>query len=354
MTRSKSLGQLRWWNAVPVLLVAGGLSVIAIAGDTALRTAEPVAGGAAAAPQEANADDVVLTVNDRKVTRGEIDRALEEGIGVPLSAFPAEQRARIREQFSAKVEERVVDEVLLSAAAEKEGLAGSPEEVNATVERIRSGMPEGMSFEEQLGKANLTEETLRSEIGKSLAIEKLLRRATEAVAAPAAEAVERFHAEHPDLFRKPESVEARHILFAVDPKSGDEAKEKVRKQAEEVRELLVKDAGRFAALAAEHSGCPSGKKGGDLGRFERGQMVPEFEAAAFAQKEGEIGSVVETPYGFHIIQVQSHETEKAVSLEEARPKIVRRLEDESRRDAMERYVRGLRDGAKIVRMAAGS
>lgn len=353
MTYSKRLGKLRWWNAVPVLLVAGGLSVIAIAGDTTQRSVEPAAGGAAV-PQEPSADDVVLTVNDRKVTRGEIDRALEEGIGVPLSSLPAEQRSRIREQFSAKVEERVVDEVLLAAAAEKEGLLGSPEEVDATVERLRSALPEGASFEEQLRKSNLTEETLRHEIGKSLGIEKLLRRATEAVAEPAAEAVERFHAEHPDLFREPESVEARHILLAVDPKEGDEAKEKARKQAEEVREALVKAAGRFAELAAEYSGCPSGKKGGDLGRFERGQMVPEFEAAAFAQKEGEIGAVVETPYGFHIIQVQSHEAEKTVSLEEARPKIVRHLEDESRRDAMERYVRGLRDGAKIVRMAAGS
>ncbi|MFI5403716.1 MAG: peptidylprolyl isomerase [Planctomycetota bacterium] len=350
MTYSKRLGKLRWWNAVPVLLVAGGLSVIAIAGDTTHGSDAP----AAAVPGEPGADAVVVTVNDRHVTRGEIDRALEAGIGVPLSGLPAEQRARIREQFSAKAEERIVDEILLAAAAEKEGLLASAEEVDATVERLRSGMPEGTSFEEQLRSANLTEETLRNELGKSLGIEKLLRRATETVAEPAPEAVERFHAEHPDLFREPESVEARHILIAADPKAGDEAKEKARKQADEVREALAKAGGRFAELAAEYSACPSGKKGGDLGRFERGQMVPEFEAAAFAQKEGEIGAVVETPYGFHIIQVQSHEAEKTVSLEEARPKIVRHLEDESRRDAMERYVRSLRDGAKIVRMAAGS
>ncbi len=354
MTYSKRLGQIRWWNAVPVFLVAGGLAVIAIAGDTTHGTDAPAAGGAAAVPAEPSADEVVLTVNDRPVTRGEIDRALEAGIGVPLSGLPAEQRARIREQFSVKAEQRVVDEILLEAAAEKDGLLGSPEEVDATVERLRRSMPEGTSFEEQLKMSNLTEETLRREIGKGLGIDKLLRRATEAVAEPLAEDVEHFYAEHPDHFRKPESVEARHILFAVDPEAGAEAKEKARKQAEEVRELLVKDAGRFAELAAEHSGCPSGKEGGDLGRFERGQMAAEFEAAAFAQKEGEIGAVVETPYGFHIIQVQSHEAESTISLEDARPKIVRHLEDESRRDAMERYVRSLRDGAKIVRMAAGS
>jgi len=138
-------------------------------------------------------------------------------------------------------------------------------------------------------------------------------------------------------------------LFTVAAVAGDG-----KAKAEEVRALLVKDPSRFAELAKEHSACPSGEKGGDLGRFERGEMAPEFEAAAFAQKPGEIGAVVESPYGFHIIQVQSHETESAVSLEEARPSIVLHLRDESRRDAMEKYVKALRDGAKITRMAAGS
>jgi peptidyl-prolyl cis-trans isomerase C len=354
--------------------VAGGFTVIAIAGDTAQRpegapsaaagaraeesAGDAEAGGATAPaaepPAEPKADEILLTVNDRNVTRGDVDRALEAGIGVPLSSLPPEHRARLREQFSAKAEEHVIDEILLAAAAEKEGLLASAEEVESAVASIRKGLPEGVSLEEQLKKAGFTEETLRAEIGKSLGIEKLLRRAAEAVPAPAAGEVDRYHAEHPDLFRKPETVEARHILFAVDPKGGDEAKEKARKRADEVRELLLKDAGKFAELAALHSACPSGKEGGDLGRFERGRMVPEFEAAAFAQKPGEIGAVVETPYGFHIIQVKSHEAESAVSLEEARRVIVRRLEEESRRDAVEKYVRSLRDGARIVRMAAGS
>lgn len=57
----------------------------------------------------------------------------------------------------------------------------------------------------------------------------------------------------------------------------------------------------FAALAQQHSDCPSKSRGGDLGRFGRGQMVPEFETAAFGLSVGGTSGVVETPFGYHLI-----------------------------------------------------
>lgn len=60
--------------------------------------------------------------------------------------------------------------------------------------------------------------------------------------------------------------------------------------------------GDFRALAHEHSDCPSSARGGDLGKFGKGQMVPEFEQAAFALAFTEISDVVESPFGFHLIQ----------------------------------------------------
>lgn len=65
----------------------------------------------------------------------------------------------------------------------------------------------------------------------------------------------------------------------------------------------LKSGKKFADLAKQFSSCPSGKAGGDLGFFGKGQMVPEFEKAAFSMKKGETSAPVRTPFGFHLIMV---------------------------------------------------
>ena len=85
-------------------------------------------------------------------------------------------------------------------------------------------------------------------------------------------------------------VKARHILV------------KTESEGKKILEELKKGA-NFAKLAQEKSECPSKKKGGDLGWFGRGKMVPEFEKAAFSLKKGEISNIVKTQLGYHIIKV---------------------------------------------------
>jgi peptidyl-prolyl cis-trans isomerase C len=143
-------------------------------------------------------------------------------------------------------------------------------------------------------------------------------------------------------------VQARHILIKVDDAGDADDKAAARVEAEAVRERLL--AGEdFAALAKAKSACPSGRSGGDLGKFVRGQMVPPFEKAAFTQKIGEIGPLVETSFGYHIIQVVGRENAKTPALAEVRDKIKETLSNQKRAAQIETYVEGLRKKAKITR-----
>ena len=116
--------------------------------------------------------------------------------------------------------------------------------------------------------------------------------------------VEEYYKNHPKEFEKPETVKARHILIGFKGDMTEDQKKELRKKAEDVLKK-AKGGDDFAQLASEYSDDPGSKtKGGELGYFPKGNMVPEFENAAFNLKPGEISNVIETPYGYHIIKVE--------------------------------------------------
>ncbi len=100
-----------------------------------------------------------------------------------------------------------------------------------------------------------------------------------------------------------ETVGASHILLMYEGSmrsTANRSKDAALGEMERIKEEL--DGGAdFAGLAARHSDCPSGAKGGALGAFGRGQMVKEFEDAAFDLDVGGVSGVVETPFGYHLI-----------------------------------------------------
>ncbi|MCA8961416.1 MAG: peptidyl-prolyl cis-trans isomerase [Planctomycetes bacterium] len=101
-----------------------------------------------------------------------------------------------------------------------------------------------------------------------------------------------------------DSIRASHILLMYAGSSRSSAtrsQEEAQTQIQDLRDQIAGGAD-FATLAAEHSDCPSGQQGGDLGQFGRGQMVPEFEKAAYGLEIGGTSDVVETAFGYHLIQ----------------------------------------------------
>ncbi len=128
-----------------------------------------------------------------------------------------------------------------------------------------------------------------------------------------------------------EEIQARHILLATE---------------EEARAVITELAGGadFAELAKERSTGPSGPEGGYLGYFGKGQMVPEFEAAAFAMKAGEFSSEpVQTQFGFHVILVEDRRAKPVPTLDE----MAAELRNELRREIEQAYVETLQKEASV-------
>ena len=100
------------------------------------------------------------------------------------------------------------------------------------------------------------------------------------------------------------SVRASHILLMYEGSARSSATRSKAEAESQINALKAEiDGGAdFAQLAQANSDCPSGRKGGDLGSFGRGQMVPAFERSAFALEVREISDAVESPFGFHVIQ----------------------------------------------------
>ncbi len=137
--------------------------------------------------------------------------------------------------------------------------------------------------------------------------------------------VKEYYDKHKSEFMQPEQVRARHILVKVPANATKKQWEEAKKKALEIRAKLVKGES-FAKLAQKYSDDPGSKaRGGDLGYFRKGQMVPEFEKAAFALKKGEISQPVKTTFGYHIIKLEDKKPAKQRSFNEVKQEIRQKL-----------------------------
>lgn len=187
-----------------------------------------------------------------------------------------------------------------------------------------------MNFDSEQGKKQILDELINQELFYSEAVEKnydkeeeflkeleinktnilknyALRKLLNGVNVTEDEIVD-YYNNNTESFKTPESVQASHILVKTE--------EEANKIADEIENGLA-----FEEAAEKYSTCPSKARGGDLGFFTKGQMVPEFENAAFGMKKGEISKPVKTQFGYHIIKLVDKKESTTNSFEEVKDQI---------------------------------
>jgi peptidyl-prolyl cis-trans isomerase C len=147
-----------------------------------------------------------------------------------------------------------------------------------------------------------------------------------------------FYTHNREQLGVPEQVKARHILVKVDPAASEDEKKQAKARAEAI--LAQAKAGEdFEKLARTYSDDQTSKtKGGDLGYFSPGRMVPEFEGAAFYTDPGQISDIVETKYGYHIIKVEDHIEARERSFEEMKEYIKEKLQQQLVMFKVQKYI----------------
>jgi peptidyl-prolyl cis-trans isomerase SurA len=200
----------------------------------------------------------------------------------------------------------MIEEKLVYAQAELDSISVSDEELNQRIDyQINLFIQQYGSKEkvEQIYGMSIEKikRELRDDVRKNVMIQKLKEKKFADVHASRRE-VEDFYDKYKDsLGVIPEKVKIAHILRI--PVASEKTKEKYKAFAQSILDS-IKAGADFSEMAKKYSEDPgSAKEGGDLGYVKRGVFYPEFEAAAFALKPGEISDVVETPVGFHIIQL---------------------------------------------------
>ncbi|MBM4331026.1 MAG: hypothetical protein FJ117_07325 [Deltaproteobacteria bacterium] len=159
--------------------------------------------------------------------------------------------------------------------------------------------------------------------------------------------IETYYQNNQEKFGQPKQVKVRHILIKTDPKN-PEVLAQDRKKAEAIREDALKGK-EFAKLAKQHSDDPGTKNsGGDLGYISRGQVVPEFEEAAFSLTAGGISNIIQTAYGLHIVKVDEIQEARTEPLEKVKEQILSLLRTRKARDlahdeADQAYAFGLKE-----------
>ncbi len=254
----------------------------------------------------------VATVNGQSISHADLDNKLESS--------PAARG----------VLQNMVMSDLIDQYAQQHHITVSADEIAKVEDQYKAQYP-GDQWNELLKARSLTEQDVQDLIRRQLIIDKAVGGNINVGDKQIADYFNKNHAQ----FDKPAQARARHILVPD------------KKTAQKV-EADLKSGKDFAAEAKQYSTDPgSREKGGELGWFRKGAMVPAFDAYAFSAPIGQISQPIKSPFGYHIIQVEERKPEQKATLANTRDQIQQMLRQQQEAPLLQPFYQQLQANAKI-------
>lgn len=270
------------------------------------------------------------------ITKEEVGKKVNEYMKTQdFSKLPKGMEKQLKAQIEKQVIESLVREQLLLAGAEKEGIKVSDSDVSKKFEMYKKYFDDQKQFEAQLKAQGQTAESFKTVIKRQLIEEQLKAKLIKKDLKFTDAELKKYYDGNKETFMSQEEVNGRHILV----KKEDEAKSVLAR---------LQKGEDFAALAKQFSTDVSNKdKGGDLGWFAQGMMVPEFNDVAFKLKLKEYSKPVKTQFGYHIIQVTEKRGSRLKTFEESKQLIGQILKAQKEQEAMQKWLDKVRKEAGV-------
>ncbi|MEO5822602.1 MAG: peptidylprolyl isomerase [Vicinamibacteraceae bacterium] len=294
-------------------------------------------------PVPAVLPQVLATVNGQNVGREELEAAVKDAESRAGRPVPPTERDTVYRGLL----DRVILFKLLASEAKVRGITVTPQEITERIAQIKQQFPTEAEFQKELTKRHTTMAQLEDEQRRDLVNAKTIEAEVAPKLAVTDQDLDAFYKSNPDQFKEPETVRASHILVGVAKDAAPPAKDAAKAEAEGLLKR-AKSGEDFAALAKQYSkDSVSAAVGGDLNYFPKGQMVPAFDAAAFAMKPGEISPLIETEFGFHIIKLTDRRIGRVVPLAEVKDRLTEFLKQRKQQELVQQYLLSLKSKYRV-------
>ncbi len=291
---------------------------------------------------------VVARVNGTEIKKEDLLRQTEMMRMRMMQSSRGQQIPPLTDAFYKQILDGMVAQALFLQEARKLGVAASDQEVQAQIDQMKKRFPDAASFEKALAAQGLTEKGLVSTMRDESMIQKYVTTSVFSEVKVDDAAARQFYDANQAQMQRPERVHLRHILIRAEPTATADVKAKAKEKAEALLKR-VKGGEDFAKLAAEASEDPSSKtRGGDMSWISRGQTPPTFEQPAFAlARPNDVSPVVESQFGYHILQLVERQAAGAVPFEEAKGRITQTLQQKLAGEKLQAKVEQLKKQGKV-------
>ncbi len=282
---------------------------------------------------------MALNVNGEKIEdsaiKQEVERLRPDYERVFSDQDPKEREAQLTDWSR----ENVIERVLINQEAKENGEKILEDQIESALAKLK----EQYTDPEQLYKALGVKDDgdIKKQIEMQMRVEQRLNEACKDLPEPQQAAVQEYYQENKEQFKTSESARVAHIVKYVNWQTDEETAYNAIQEAHDE----LKNGAAFETVVDKYTDCSDG--GGDLGYVVKGQMVEEFEDVVFNLGLGEVSDIFRTRFGFHIAKVYDRKLAAVPELEKVKEEIVNALQEKMRGKAIDDFIDGLKNKAKI-------